>query len=138
MKVELLPGVLEGLQKLQTARCRLAVVTNQQGIGLGYFDTEAFISVNQRMLQLLGPHEIRIARVYHCPHSMADDCPCRKPRGGMLRRAMEEASMTPEQTFLLGDTPVDLAAAQDAGCAAYLAGEGQFSTAVEQVLARVK
>ena len=78
---------------------------------------------------------IRIARVYYCPHSMADDCACRKPRGGMLLRAMGDAGVNALHTFLLGDTEADIQASQEAGCLGLAAGEGRFLEAVEQVLA---
>ena len=113
------------------------IVTNQQGIGLGYFSTQDFIAVNQKMLQLLGPEGIRISRIYYCPHSMAEECACRKPRGGMLQRAMADADVSAERAFLLGDTIVDFDAAKGVGCAAFPAGEGQFLSAVQQVLKRL-
>jgi rfaE bifunctional protein nucleotidyltransferase chain/domain len=114
-KVEILPGVIDALRKLQEAGYTLAIVTNQQGIGLGYFTLDDFIAVNQRLLRELGPHGIHIARIYFCPHSMSDDCECRKPAPGMILRAMREFGVGPEQTFVVGDQDSDLAAGESAG-----------------------
>ena len=61
-KVEILPGVIDGLLKLQAAGLRLAIVTNQQGIGLGYYTVQDFIAVNQRLLRELGARGIRISK----------------------------------------------------------------------------
>src|SRR5205085_12352036 len=83
-KVEILPGVIEGLLKLQAAGLRLAIVTNQQGIGLGYFTMQDFIAVNQRMLRELGAAGVRISKIYFCAHSLAEQCSCRKPATGIV------------------------------------------------------
>jgi D-glycero-D-manno-heptose 1,7-bisphosphate phosphatase len=112
--VELLPGVVEGLKLLK--EFDLAIVTNQQGIGLGYFDEAAFLAVNQRLLGMLGPHGIRIAKIYHCPHSLAEQCSCRKPGTGMIERAMRDFLSTPETTFVIGDSEADIEAGNRIGC----------------------
>ena len=137
-RVELLPGVAEGLARLQAAGLRLAIATNQQGIGLGYYSIDDFIAVNQRLFRELAGHGIRIWRVYFCPHSLAEECGCRKPAAGMLVRAMREAGTPPQRTFFLGDTDADLAAGAAAGCHALAAGEGQFAAAAGRVLEQLE
>jgi rfaE bifunctional protein nucleotidyltransferase chain/domain len=114
--VELMPGVGEGLAALQAAKFALAMVTNQQGIGLGYYTTQEFIAVNQQLFRLLGPFGVRIAKIYHCPHNAAEQCGCRKPESGMVRRALRELEVPAERAFLIGDTAADAAAAKVAGC----------------------
>ena len=133
-KVEILPGVIEGLLKLQASGLRLAIVTNQQGIGLGYYSAQDFIAVNQRLLRELGARGIRISRIYFCPHSLGEQCSCRKPATGMVFRAMRDFGVSPEQTCLIGDSDDDMKAAADAGCRSVRAGEGMFGPAAEQIL----
>jgi D-glycero-D-manno-heptose 1,7-bisphosphate phosphatase len=133
-KVDMLPGVIDGLLKLQTAGLRLAIVTNQQGIGLGYYTVQDFIAVNQRLLRELGARGIRISKIYFCPHSMADECSCRKPATGMIIRAMRDFGVTPNQTFLVGDSEDDMRAGTDAGCQTVLVDAKGFEPAVQQVL----
>jgi D-glycero-D-manno-heptose 1,7-bisphosphate phosphatase len=128
-RVELLPGVTEGLAALQNAGFRLAIVTNQQGIGLGYFGVDEFIAVNQRLLALLGGAGIRIWRIYFCPHSLADDCSCRKPRAGMIERAIREAGVAAQHCFVVGDTAADIQAARAAGCRAVIVGAAEAGPA---------
>ena len=120
--VELLPGVGEGLAALQAAGFRLAIVTNQQGIGLGYSGTREMIAVNQQLFRALGPYGVRISKIYYCPHSAADECCCRKPLDGMVRRALRDFGITPERTFVLGDLPSDVQAGRSAGCHTVLLG----------------
>ena len=132
-QVELLPGVAPGLARLQQAGLSLAIVSNQQGVGLGYHTTQEFIAVNQRLFRELSMHGIRIHRVYFCPHSLADQCACRKPESGMITRAMRDFETPPERTFLIGDTDADMRAAASAGCRAFLVS-GSFAHAVESIL----
>jgi rfaE bifunctional protein nucleotidyltransferase chain/domain len=133
-KVEILPGIIDGLLKLQAAGLRLAIVTNQQGIGLGYYTVQDFIAVNQRLLRELGARGIRISKIYFCPHSLGDQCSCRKPATGMITRAMRDFEATPGQTFLVGDSNDDMQAGADAGCQTVRAGEAGFGPAAEQIL----
>ena len=121
-QVELLPGVAAGLAQLQAAGFRIAIVSNQQGIGLGYFGAPEFIAVNRRIFRELAPHRVRISRVYFCPHSFADDCDCRKPKPGMLLRAMRDFKVGPDRCFFIGDTPGDMEAGAAAGCATVFVG----------------
>jgi len=145
-EAELLPGVGEGLAELQHAGYRLVIVTNQQGIGLGYFDVREFIAVNTALFRLLTPFGVTISRIYYCPHSAAEACECRKPAPGLLLRALREFDMPPERCFTVGDRDVDAIAARSAGCSAVLVGAGApdgpwpryatFAEAVAWILSR--
>lgn len=123
-QVELMPGVGEALAELQAAGFALAIVTNQQGVGLGYFDTRRMIAVNQQLFRALGPYGVRIAKVYYCPHTAADECGCRKPKGGMVERAARDFGVAPARVFLVGDAATDAAAGRNAGCRTVLVGGG--------------
>jgi rfaE bifunctional protein nucleotidyltransferase chain/domain len=120
--VELLPGVGEGLAALQAAGFALAIVTNQQGIGLGYATTRQMIAVNQQVFRALAPFGTRISKVYFCPHTAADLCGCRKPLDGLVRRALREFGMDAGRTFVVGDLESDAAAGKSAGCRTVLIG----------------
>jgi D-glycero-D-manno-heptose 1,7-bisphosphate phosphatase len=119
-RVELLPGVLEGLQQLRDAGFTLVIVTNQQGIGLGYYSEADFIAVNQSLLRRLNPAGIRIARIYFCPHSLAEGCECRKPGKLLLENALDYFHASPGDCFLIGDSIADCQAAAGVGCPAVL------------------
>jgi D-glycero-D-manno-heptose 1,7-bisphosphate phosphatase len=137
-KVDLLPGVIDGLLKLQAAGLRLAIITNQQGIGLGYYTVQDFIAVNQRLLRELGARGIRISKIYFCPHSLAEQCSCRKPATGMVTRAMREFETASEQTFLIGDSDEDMRAGADAGVKTIRSHEAGFAPAAEQILSLLR
>ncbi len=128
-QVELLPGVIEALRMLQAAGFRLCMVTNQQGIGLGYFGYRDFVDGNRKLLRILGEAGISIAKVYFCPHSMGEKCECRKPAPGMIQRALRDQNVPADRCFMIGDSVQDMEAAQSAGCRGFYVGPGHLEIA---------
>ncbi len=118
----LLPGAVPGLQRLQAAGFTLVVVTNQAGIGRGYYTEADFAHLTAHMLQHLREQGVSVAGVYHCPHhptaglgAYRQDCDCRKPRAGMLLRAAAELGLDLERSVLVGDKLSDIKAGRAAG-----------------------
>ena len=112
----LLPGVVAALRRLKDAGYRLAIVTNQSGIGRGYFDEAAFAAFHQILLDELAAGGIEIAASYHCPHRPDAGCGCRKPSPGMLERARDELGATFSESYVIGDADNDTDLAVRAGC----------------------
>lgn len=127
-RVELVPGALEALVRLASLPLCFVIVTNQQGIGLGYFGMDDFIAVNQAMLRQLGSHGVKISRIYFCPHSLADGCACRKPGTRLIERALKDFAFRPEQAFLIGNAAADRDAAEALGIRWLSVDENQPST----------
>ncbi|HBS06984.1 MAG TPA: HAD family hydrolase [Leptospiraceae bacterium] len=109
--VELLPGVVIGLQKLQSAGFQFIVLTNQSGVGRGLITPEQLYAVNLRILELLQRDHIRIERIYYCPHLDEDACSCRKPAPGLVDAALLDFQLDPGRTWVMGDRFRDLACA---------------------------
>ena len=144
-QVELLPGVAEALKRLQDAGYLLCIVSNQQGIGLGYFGYRDFIDGNRKLLRLLGNEGIAIRKIYFCPHSLGEPCDCRKPAPGLILKALRDLNATPEHTFVIGDSADDMEAARAAGCSGLYVGPPHpryaaitFSEAAETVMATIE
>lgn len=121
-KLKLLPNAVEGMKRMQDVGYRLVIVTNQQGIGLGYFPEEDFFRVNSAMLGMLFKKGIVISKIYFCPHSAADDCDCRKPKIGLVKRAEKDLNLDLNKCYFIGDKPEDVEAGQKAGCKTILLG----------------
>jgi D-glycero-beta-D-manno-heptose 1-phosphate adenylyltransferase len=107
-RVEILPTVIEGLLKLQENGFRLIITTNQPGIGMGYYTKDDFYKVTLRMLKLLSDHGIMIDKIYYSPHSKADNPRDRKPRPGMIERAVKELGVDLSRSLVIGDSTVDI------------------------------
>ncbi len=112
---ELLPNALAGLKKMQDLGYRLVIVTNQAGIGLGYFTKEDFYQVNKKMLVELSQAGVLIDKIYFCPHSKAENCTCRKPEIGLIQRAQEELNLDLAHSFFIGDSEIDILTGVRAG-----------------------
>lgn len=126
-QVILLPGVGEGLHRLQQVGFGLAVLTNQSGIGRGYYTLEQMHAVNQRLCELLAAYEVRLEGLFFCPHAPEEQCLCRKPLPGMLLEAARNLNFDPEQAWVIGDKACDADLAHAAGARAILVRTGQFT-----------
>ncbi len=124
-KLKLLPGAAEGLKRLKAAGYRIVIVTNQPGIGLGYFTREDFFKVNKALLRAASAAGVEIDKIYFCPHGKADKCPCRKPSAALVERAVADLNLNLGASFVIGDMTSDVALAQRAGCRSVLVMTGQ-------------
>lgn len=123
-QVELLPGAVEGLKQFVAIGWRLVVVTNQSGIGRGYFDEDRLGQIHQRLRSLLTVEGITLAGIYHCPHRPDDGCGCRKPAPGMLHQAAQDLDFDPSQCIVIGDKPCDIELGQAVGATTVLVRTG--------------
>lgn len=128
--IELLPGVVLGLLRLKALGCRLAVVSNQSGVGRGYFSTEDVERCNARLAELLAAEGVRLDAVYFCPHDPDAACECRKPAPGMGWQACEEFGLPPNRTFVIGDKPCDVDLGARLGARSVLVSTGYGAEAL--------
>ncbi|WP_298675296.1 HAD family hydrolase [uncultured Sphingomonas sp.] len=120
----LIAGVPEALRMLRDAGYALIVVTNQSGIGRGYYSESDYWRVTDRMRALLSDEGIEFAAILHCPHAPDDGCECRKPMPGMLLDGAAHVGAAPDESVLFGDKPSDIAAGRSAGVTrCFLIGE---------------
>ena len=113
--VQLLPGAAEGLRSLKSAGFRVVIVTNQSGIGRGYFDVETLEKVHDRLRSELRKKGADYDAIYYCPHTPEDDCNCRKPKPGLFLRAASELNIDLASSYTLGDRNLDVEAGRAAG-----------------------
>ena len=134
--VELLPQAAAGLRLLQQAGCPLVVLTNQSGLRRGYFDAQALQAVNQRLETLLRAEGVRLAGIWHCPHSPEDRCDCRKPAPGLALAAVEALglgdSLRLGRVVSVGDKCSDVRLGQKLGGRGVLVLTGQGRELWEQ------
>lgn len=132
--VQLIPGAAEGLMSLRKAGYRIVIVTNQSGIGRGYFDTETLERVHDRLRLELRKKGADFDAIYYCPHTPEDNCNCRKPKPGLFLRAASELDIDLESSYTLGDRDLDVEAGRAAGTTTILVSTN--SQSVESELQR--
>lgn len=121
--VQLLPQAVEGLRLLRQTGYLLVVISNQSGIGRGYFGEMELQQVHERVVALFSDEGVAFDGTYFCPHAPEDGCECRKPQPGMLRLAAEELEIDLAQSVMIGDKPSDVIAGKRAGCRTVLLSE---------------
>lgn len=121
-RVVLVPGAAEALAALKARGYRLAIVSNQSGIGRGYFGCEEARAVHERVVEELRRHGVELDDAQYCPHAPDDGCDCRKPLPGLLLRAARALDVKLEQSVMVGNAAVDVEAGRAAGCRTILLG----------------
>jgi histidinol-phosphate phosphatase family protein len=133
--LELLPGVADAIHQLNLAGWRTVVVTNQPVIAKGFCDEAELQRMHNKMETLLGREHAFLDRIYFCPHhpekgfpgeraDLKTDCDCRKPKTGMIKKAVADLNIDLSQSWLVGDTTTDLQTAKNAGIKSILLNSG--------------
>ena len=111
-----LPGVIQGIALLNRVGFRVIVVTNQRCIAKGLVTEAGMTAMHRRMRTELSAAGAVIDDIYYCPHEMHPACTCRKPAPGMLLEAATEHNIDLANSWMIGDTDIDMQAARNAGC----------------------
>jgi histidinol-phosphate phosphatase family protein len=115
-RLYLIPGAAEAIRLLNEAGIRVIVVSNQSGVGRGYFSAATVETIHQRLAMQLAEHNARYDAIYFCPHHPTQGCECRKPKSGMLLQAAREHGIDTQRAFMVGDKISDLCAGRRVGC----------------------
>lgn len=121
----LIDGAAEAINRLNASGVPVIVISNQSGVGRGYFSEEAVEAVNERLESLLGAEGARVDAVYYCAHSPEEDCGCRKPRTGLADRAAREHGIDNTASYVVGDKDSDMALAVNIGARGVLVLTGK-------------
>ena len=115
-QMKLLPGVGEALSRLQDAGYRLAVVSNQSGVGRGLIEPETLPLIHDRMDELLKAYGVKLHAYVCCVHRPEEGCECRKPKPRLLLDAASQLGADLSRSYMVGDKASDLEAGRLAGC----------------------
>ena len=135
--VRLFDGVPAALKLLRGLGFSLVVVSNQSGIGRGYFTAEVLETVNRRIFELAGDTPDRF---FFCPHHPEEaqgtyrrSCRCRKPGTGMVARGIRELKLDADSSYMVGDSGADVACGQAAGLTTVLVQTGRGLETLELI-----
>jgi D-glycero-D-manno-heptose 1,7-bisphosphate phosphatase len=113
--VEIFPATPVGLKKLCDAEFKLFIVSNQSGVGRGYFTMADVDKVNQHICTELAKNGVRIEKIYIAPEKPGSPSRGRKPSPQFLFDARDEFNLDLSQSFLIGDKLIDLECGWNAG-----------------------
>jgi D-glycero-D-manno-heptose 1,7-bisphosphate phosphatase len=131
--LEILPGVIEGLKILQD-KFIFFIVTNQSGIGRGYYSVEDFHKFNNHLIKELQEEGIEIRKTYFCPHKKEDDCECRKPKTKFIDEIIGEYDIDIKNSWMIGDHPSDIQFGLNAGCQTFFLTTGHGDSHVNELV----
>ena len=134
-RVLVIPGAAVALRRLQEAGYKLFIITNQSGVGRGYFTSEAVESIHAHLDEYFGKHGVHFDHYYVCPHHPEDNCDCRKPKPKFLLDAAREYGLDLAGSFMVGDRSSDIQVGVNAGVSTVLVltGAGRETLAKREV-----
>ncbi|NLX85428.1 MAG: HAD family hydrolase [Synergistaceae bacterium] len=114
-EIKLIPHAAEGLKILQDTEYLLVVITNQSGVARGYFTEDFVKETNDRISELFAEQGVFIDAFYYCPHhpdygvgAYRQDCECRKPKMGMIKKAVSDFCIDLSESWIIGDNDPDI------------------------------
>ena len=140
-QIEWTEGLFAALRRLCAAGYRVVVVTNQSGVARGFYSEADVEALHRWMADAIAAQGGHVDAFYFCPYhpdaavdEFRCDHPDRKPRPGMLNKALQRFATNRPRSFLIGDQHSDLAAAQAAGIAGYLFEGGNLDALLVRIL----
>ena len=121
-----IPGSLEAIAIFNSKSYKVAIATNQSGIGRGYYDYDTLTSIHNKLFTSLKIVNGIIDKLVFCPHTPDDNCLCRKSKPGMLNEILQFFNLDPtiNTVYFVGDSAIDIAAAKAANCQPVLVRTG--------------
>jgi len=107
-EIKFIPGSKEALKTLQELGYKLIIVSNQSGIARGIMTVEQVEEVNSFILKELEKDGIKIEGIYYCSHHPEENCDCRKPRTGLIRKALQGHPLKLKDAWVIGDKLSDI------------------------------
>jgi D-glycero-D-manno-heptose 1,7-bisphosphate phosphatase len=130
-RFRLFPYAVDAVRLINRSGLRAVLVTNQSGVARGYFPESVVHEVHAGLAEALAAGGARLDGIYYCPHHPSagappyrQDCDCRKPRPGLVRRAVAELGIDPTRSYVVGDRWADLQLAWNVGARGVLVKSG--------------
>lgn len=115
---EFIEGSIEALKILKKKGFLLIIITNQAGIARGFFTIEILNAIHNKMINILKKNNVILDDIYYCPHhpEITGPCDCRKPKPGMILRAQSKFNINLSNSYMVGDTLIDIETGKAAKC----------------------
>lgn len=114
-RLVIIDGAASAIKRLNSKGLRVVVITNQSGVGRGYFSREAADAVNKRLEEILRREGAHLDAIYYCPHHPDDNCECRKPGIGLVEKAKNDLRIDFKKSYVVGDKISDVEIAHTIG-----------------------
>lgn len=102
-EIEFIPGAKEALKILKELGYKLVITSNQSGVGRGIMTEKQVEEVNNFILGELEKEGIKVSGIYYCPHLKEENCHCRKPKTGLIEKALQNKYLKLKGSWVIGD-----------------------------------
>lgn len=127
-----IPGAIAAMTQIQKAGFRIIIVTNQSGIGRGFYTKDNVETIHQVMLNAFKAAGLRDIKILYCPHHPDDGCNCRKPETGMIELARKKYRL-PLDGWMVGDADSDMELGRRAGLKTILVLTGRGKDQLDKI-----
>jgi histidinol-phosphate phosphatase family protein len=134
-ELEIYPNAAKNIKLLKNAGFLVVVITNQSAVNRGIITHEMVNQIHNSIQDHLKKHGTILDGFYYCPHIPDENCSCRKPKSGLLKKAILELNIDLNSSWMIGDNDSDIEAANSIGCKAIkISNDFSLDNAVEQIL----
>ena len=123
-----IPGSLEALRKLTDAGFNIFVISNQAGVTKGLYSQEVLDDMTSYMVKEIEKNNAKIKGIFYCTHTDADNCDCRKPKTGLIEKALKTLDFKKgnlKSIYLIGDSIRDVKTGKKSGLRTILVLSGK-------------
>lgn len=131
-QLRLIDGAAHAIKRLNEAGIKIIVISNQSGVGRGFFTNADVTKVNERLVEVLAASGARLDGIYFCPHRPDDGCRCRKPETGLVDGAAREHAIGIKEGCVVGDKASDIGLARNLGVKSILVLTGNGKEALSK------
>jgi D,D-heptose 1,7-bisphosphate phosphatase len=115
-QLEFFSDTIKVLKHFSDLSYKLVIITNQSGIGRGYYSKNDYNVFQKRFLNELSINKIKINKIYYCPHHPNMNCECRKPSIFLVKKAQNYFNLNLSLSYFVGDKDEDIKCGRDSGC----------------------
>ena len=134
-ELEIYPNVAKNIKLLKDAGFLVVVITNQSAVNRGIVTHETINQIHNSIQVHLKKYGTFLDGFYYCPHTPDENCNCRKPKSGLLEKAILELNVDLNSSWMIGDSDSDIEAADSVGCKAIKISDSfSLDNAVEKIL----
>ena len=134
-ELEIYPNVAKNIKLLKDAGFLVVVITNQSAVNRGIVTHEMINQIHNSIQDHLKKYGTFLDGFYYCPHTPNENCNCRKPKSGLLEKAILELNIDLNSSWMIGDSDSDIEAADSIGCKAIKINDNfSLDNAVEKIL----
>ncbi|MFA6281387.1 MAG: HAD-IIIA family hydrolase [Candidatus Omnitrophota bacterium] len=118
-------GSIQAIKKLKEKGFTLFVISNQAGVEKGIYSQKTLNDIDNKMIRELKKHKTSLDGIYYCTHREETNCTCRKPKTGLMQKALKDLNKIPTVALFIGDSFKDMQAAREFGAKPVLVLSGK-------------